>query len=63
MVNIVSDDTSYIPRSLKDRFMKFIVRYCERKSCRRGSYFIALRFLFNSIFVSDPTVNSKTPKI
>ena len=35
MINIVSDDALYMPRALKDKFMKFIVRYCERKSCIR----------------------------
>ena len=59
MVSIVSDDASYMPRALVDKFMKIIVRYCERKSCIRGSYFIALRLPFKSIFVSNPTVNSK----
>ena len=46
MANIVSDDSCYMPRALIDEFMKFIARYCERKSCIRGSYFIALRLLF-----------------
>ena len=58
MVNIVSDDATYIPRALINTFMKFIVRCFERKSSRRGSYFIALRLLFNSIFVSNPTINN-----
>ena len=59
MVYIVSDDALHMPRALIDRFMKFVVRYCQRKSCIRGSYFIALRLLFNSKFVSNPTFNSK----
>ena len=59
MVNIMLDDASYMPRVLIDRFMKFIVRYYERNSCGRGLYFIALRILFNVIFVPNPTVNSK----
>ena len=59
MVNIVSDVTSYMPRALIDRFMKFVVRNCERTSCKRRSYFIALGLLFNPIFVSNPTFNSE----
>ena len=59
MFSIVSDDASYMPRVLIERFMKVIVRCCERRSCIRGPYLIALRLLFTSIFVSNPTVNSK----
>ena len=59
MVNIVSDDASYMPKALIDGFMKYVVRNCQRTSCRRRLYFIALRSLFNSIFVSNSTVNSK----
>ena len=59
MFSIVPDNASYMPRALIERFMKVIVRYCERRSCIRGSYLIALRLLFASIFVSNPTVNSK----
>ena len=33
MFSIVSDDASYMPRALIERFMKVIVRYCERRSC------------------------------
>ena len=57
--SIVSDDASYMPWALIERYMKVIVRYCERRSCIRGSYLIALRLSFTSIFVSNPTVNSK----
>ena len=59
MVSIVSDDALYMPRALIERCMKVIVQNCERRSCIRGSYLIALRLLFTSIFVSNPTVNSK----
>ena len=37
MVSIVSDDASYMPRALIERFMK-VVRYCECRSCIRRSY-------------------------
>ena len=63
MVSIVSDDASYMPRALIERFMKVIVRYCERRSCIRRLYFITLRLLFTSIFVSNPTVNSKMQRV
>ena len=53
IVSIVSDGASYMPRALIERFMKVIVRYCERRSCIRGLYFIALRLLFTSIFFSN----------
>ena len=56
MVYIASDDASYMPRELTDKFMTFIVRYCGRKSFIRRSYFIALCSQFHSIFVSNPTV-------
>ena len=32
VVSIVSDDASYMTRALIERFMKLIVRYCERRS-------------------------------
>ena len=59
MFSIVSDDASYIPRALMERFIKVKVRHCERRSCIRGSYLIVLCLLFTSILVSNPTVNSK----
>ena len=59
MVNIVSDDALYMPTVLKDRYMKVIVRYCERRSCISGLYFMALSLLFTSISVSNSTINSK----
>ena len=59
MVSIVSDDASYMPRALIARFVKLIERYCERRFYIRGSYFKASHLSFTSIFVSNPTVNSK----
>ena len=52
-----------MPRALIERFMKVIVRYRERRSYIRGSYFIALRLLFASRFVSHPTITSKMYRV
>ena len=62
MVNTVSDEVSDIPRAVIYRFMEFIFLYCERKSFRRGSHFVALRLLLITMFVSNSTVNSKKYK-
>ena len=51
MFSIVSDNAPYMPRALIERFMKVIVRYCERRSCIRGSYLIALRLLLTIIII------------
>ena len=57
MASIVSDDASYMPRALIERFMKVIVRYFERRSCIRGGYFIALRLFFALIIYFDTFSN------
>ena len=60
MYNYESDEDWRMPRAPIEIFMKLILRYCCFKSSKRGLYLVVLRLLLISMFVSNPTVNSKT---
>ena len=56
--SIESDEDSRMPRASIETFVKLILRYCGFTRVKRGLYLVALRL--TSIFVSNPTINSKT---